>query len=179
LTDFAGRFAVGSFVEDRVEVHGGGDEVDVGRYMCREVIGIACDVYSTGFVLVYIVFGKEKGFGFFHGRVDLDPTPAKGQTESIGRNPARNEPIANGVDGLVRRRERLGYPCSGPVVAVVGRVRVGDVVDELVDVVDVGLGEGEAEREDGVGVVFVRMRPTGRNVGASLVEGIRRRRGES
>jgi hypothetical protein len=179
LTDFAGRFAIGPLVKDRVKVHGGGDEVDVGGYVCREVIGIACDVYCTGFVLVDIVFSEEKGFCLFHGRVDLDPTPAKSQTESFGRKPAGNEPIANGVNGLIRRRERLGYPCSGPVVTVVGRVRVRDVVDEIIDVVDVGLGEGEAEREDGVRVVFVRMRPTGRNVGSSLMEGIRRGRGES
>jgi hypothetical protein len=60
---------------------------------------------------------------------------------------------------------------------VVGGIWMGDVIQELPDVVDVRLGESDAEGEDGGRVVFSGRRPPLRDKITFFVNDIRREGG--
>jgi hypothetical protein len=68
------------------------------------------------------------------------------------------------------RRKLFGNLCGRPVISVIWRVRVSDVINILVNGMNVGLGESETKRYDRRGVVPVRMRPPSRDMIALLMK---------
>jgi hypothetical protein len=105
-------------------------------------------------VLVDVVRRREQLLGLGDGRVKLEPGLAGGEAHALGVDARAGEPVRDGRDGRVARRERARDLGRRPVLAVVGRVRVGDVEEELLEALEVRLREPEAEREDRGAVVL-------------------------
>jgi hypothetical protein len=164
--------------ENSIEMHSGHDKINVRGDVRREMILITCDVVGARVVLVNMVFGEKEAFCFFHGGVKLDPAPGGSQTNAILVEATIEQPSANGVDRVAARGEHGGDSSWRPVFPKVGRVRVRYIVEQVLDVVEIRLGQSEPERDDRRAVVPVGLGPTvGKMRRAFLVKGVRREMG--
>ena len=133
--------------------------------------------FASRVVHEHMVFRPQQRLGLSHSSVDHDPALRLAYAHAVLREAILGYPGHDGVNSLVAGGKMIRDARRRPVVAVTGRVRVGDVVEEPLERVHVNilLRQAESEREDGVGGVPAHARPTGGEFGAF---GMLDRRGE-
>ena len=130
----------------------------------------------TAGMLINVIFSPEKLLGLAHCRVQFDPPVEVSDSDAVIRKAAIQKPGPDSLDGVMTRGKFFSYLCRSPVVSIIWRVGVSDVIDILVNGMNVRLGESEAKSNDRHGMVSVRMRPVGRNMIALLVKKPRQKR---
>ena len=103
------------------------------------------------FELVDVVLRPEQVFCLLHRNVGLQPTPTYAEVHAFGLEAADiHEPRADGLDRLCSRAERLCNTAGCPVLAIVGRGRMRDIEKVRFDVLEIRLGEPDAQGQDQV-----------------------------
>lgn len=95
-----------------------------------------------------VVLGLEEILDLRGGRLQRDPALVSGQTQILAREARVHEPARHGGDGLIARRKQV-HDLRGTVVLAEARgFGVCHLHEELLDAVNVRLGQPEAHRED-------------------------------
>src|SRR6202050_2897493 len=130
-------------------------------------------------MFVNVVFSIEKALSFVHGGVQFNPSLGVGHMEPLGRKAVLQKPVLDGLDGLRARCKGFSDLCRSPVVPIVWRIRMGDIINEFIYGWDIGLGKTKTKRKDCCSGEFAGIRPVSGDVITLLVENQRRENGSS
>ncbi len=157
-------------------------EFDSRRYqvdVTRDVLGnmvsmVAGDVLDAAVVvLIDVVFRREKALRLCHGDVQLNVRAILAESHARAVNAVVEEPCVHDVDGLLGGLECLRHTFGRPVLAIPRGGRVGDFEEVVVEIMKVGLSEGDAEGNDRVRVSTTVKGPSVRGNMTAFVEDAR------
>lgn len=190
----AGAYVLVAFGEFDVKVDGGGDEVDVGFNSVGDGVGGAGDVGLAGFVLEDAVLSLDCiGYGelgefragkkerkvltevleLSDGHIENDRALSVVVFYALGLKTGVPEPFLDDLDGLLAGCEEVCDLLRGVMLAVFGRVGVGDLHEELLRAFEVALLEVDADGEETSLVEAIAPGPAGGQDGARFVDGKR------
>ena len=99
-------------------------------------------------VLVHVVLRVEKLLSLVYRCIQFNPSFGIANADSVSLNTTLQKPVLHDVNRFWTRGEFFSNLSCCPVISIVWRVRVSNIVDIFINGMKVRLGESETKRKD-------------------------------
>lgn len=154
---------LGTLCDSGVEMQGRSDEVDVVLEMLGNTVFITADVgVTSSIVLVKVVLGVEQRLCLVDRGFVVDPVLSLTQLDTVGRDSRSDEPVHYRGDSLLTGSEVVCHFLCSPVLTIIGRCGMTDIVQVVCTHVDVALCQSNLHGDQSTTIEAIALAPAHR-----------------
>lgn len=115
-----------------IEMDGWDNEIDMLLDVFRNTVVLACYMSLPAcLVLPFVVFGIHQGLGLGYTDIRMEPVETLGLLDAVAGDSVFCQPFENSCNRFIRWSECFGNLLGSPMLSVVRRFWMRDIIDEF------------------------------------------------